>query len=524
MSNRTRSAVAAAPLRPDNFFDQSARIFAILELMADATLIYPHQLVTPQNNHALSRTRRVYIIEEPLLITYNPAHRQRLLTHRLSLRAYRDELRALGFDVSYLGIGELPDTAAVWKRLRSDGIDTIHVADTTDTYLERELGKAAASHGILRRWSESPIFMLSREEAMHRYLDSGRHMARFYRRLRLDRGLLVDEHGNPDGGQWSFDADNRKKLPKNLVLPVDIDSDSLCESMRESEISEATDWLSEVSAELYGETRLWVPCTREGAEAFFQCFLKDRFERFGPYEDALTLKHKRVFHSTLSPLLNTGLLTPAYVLDSAIEYAARSEVPLQSLEGFVRQILGWREFMRAAYETDGSQMRRSNYFGHTRQLPDSFWHGTTGLPPVDHAIRVALEYGYTHHIDRLMVLGNVMLLLQTHPDSVYRWFMAMYIDAYDWVMVPNVYGMSQFADGGLFATKPYISGSNYVRKMSDYPRGEWEESWTALYWHFIETHRDVFTTHHRLSMMPRMLDRMSSEKRRRYEQRAREWL
>jgi deoxyribodipyrimidine photolyase-related protein len=212
-------------------------------------------------------------------------------------------------------------------------------------------------------------------------------------------------------------------------------------------------------------------------------------------------------------LLNIGLLTPQYVLDKAISYANEHNVPMNSLEGFVRQILGWREFIRASYEVDGNKMRQQNFFKHTRSLPAAYWDGTTGLAPVDHAINNALQYGYNHHIERLMVMGNVMLLSQIDPHDVYRWFMGMYIDAYDWVMVPNVYGMSQFADGGSFATKPYISGANYIKKMSDYKTGDWEQTWTALYWNFINTHLDVFKSNHRMSMMPRLLEKMDPDTR-----------
>jgi deoxyribodipyrimidine photolyase-related protein len=161
-------------------------------------------------------------------------------------------------------------------------------------------------------------------------------------------------------------------------------------------------------------------------------------------------------------------------------------------------------------------MRTKNFWNHSRPLPKSFWNATTGVLPLDNAIEKALTYGYNHHIERLMVLGNFMLLTKTNPDHVYRWFMAMYVDAYDWVMVPNVYGMSQFADGGIFATKPYISGSSYLKKMSDYPAGDWEELWTALYWNFVDINKDFFATNHRLSMMPRLLDKMDIKKREAY--------
>ncbi|NBC30142.1 MAG: deoxyribodipyrimidine photolyase, partial [Spirochaetes bacterium] len=207
-----------------------------------------------------------------------------------------------------------------------------------------------------------------------------------------------------------------------------------------------------------------------------------------------------------------------------LEYGTNHNVALNSLEGFVRQILGWREFIRAAYECDGRVMRNGNFWEHDRTLPEHFWRATTGIAPVDHVISTALAHGYTHHIERLMVMGNFMLLSRLHPTEVYRWFMGMYVDAYDWVMVPNVYGMSQFADGGSFATKPYISGANYLKKMSDFPRGDWEATWTALYWSFIATHNDFFRSNHRLAMMPRLLDRMKEATRSAHLERAREFL
>ena len=283
-------------------------------------------------------------------------------------------------------------------------------------------------------------------------------------------------------------------------------------------------WLAALPGEHYGEAAVWTPYTRAGAKEYLELFLKERFALFGPYEDAIHTSHCRLFHSTLSPLLNIGLLDPCEVIDTAISYATKHDVPLPSLEGFVRQILGWREFIRAAYEVDGRVMRSKNFFTHTRPLAKGMWDGSTGIVPIDTAVRGALKFGYTHHIERLMVLGNFMLLSKTDPNDVYRWFMAMYVDAYDWVMVPNVYGMSQFADGGLFATKPYISGSNYLKKMSNYGSGSWEEVWTALYWNFIADHQSFFLKNHRLSMMPRLLIKMDTEKRITYLKRAADYL
>lgn len=478
----------------------------------DATIIYPHQLF--KDSPAVTAGRPVYLVEEPLLLTHNPIHKQKLMLHKLSMDAYERELTSAGHDVTRLTIADHSKTSDVFATLTQAGITTMHIVDTTDHYLER----AIRDCGIERVWYDSPLFILAKDDACQRFTASKKFMASFYKQLRKDKNVLIDNDGEPTGGKWSFDEDNRKKIPKGTELPEDL------RKFGNTETSAAADWAEHVNAETYGEAGCWLPYTHSGAEEYLQDFLTTRFEHFGPYEDAFTTRGTRLWHSTISPLLNIGLLTPQYVLDEAISYAQEHDVPMNSLEGFVRQILGWREFIRASYEVDGTKMRSTNFFNHTRSLPNSYWDGSTTIDPVDDAIKTALQYGYNHHIERLMVMGNVMLLSQIKPDDVYRWFMGMYIDAYDWVMVPNVYGMSQFADGGSFATKPYISGANYIKKMSDYPTGDWEELWTALYWNFINTHHKTFSSNYRMSMMPRMLKKMDEEKRAEHFRIAKEYL
>jgi deoxyribodipyrimidine photolyase-related protein len=472
--------------------------------MLEATVIYPHQLFP--EHPALKPGRRVYLVEEQLLLTYNPIHIQKLILHKLTLDAYQEYLISAGYSVTRLTLAEYQNAQAIFVKLQTDAIATIHVVDTTDTYLEAAL----ANSNLERIWYESPLFLLPKNEAIDRYSKSKQHMARFYKQLRIDKQILITDSNEPIGGQWSFDEDNRKKIPKHTVLPIDITVKN------GAAVDEAAAWARLLNAEIYGEPGCWLPTTHTEAKAYLQNFLQERFAEFGTYEDAMHSDNVRLWHSTLSPLLNIGLLTPRYVLDTALSYAKEHKTPLNSLEGFIRQILGWREFIRASYERDGSTMRQQNFFAHIKKIPPSFWDGTTNIFPVDDVINKALQYGYNHHIERLMVLGNIMLLSQYSPHEVYRWFMGMYIDSYDWVMVPNVYGMSQFADGGSFATKPYISGSNYIKKMSHYPAGDWEELWTALYWNFISTHKEFFSTNHRLSMMPRLLEKMDSQKRNQY--------
>jgi deoxyribodipyrimidine photolyase-related protein len=212
-------------------------------------------------------------------------------------------------------------------------------------------------------------------------------------------------------------------------------------------------------------------------------------------------------------LLNTGLLDINFILDKTIVFYNKNDIPLNSCEGFIRQIIGWREFIRGIYTVKGSEERTKNFWGFKRKIPKSFYDASTGILPVDDSIRKILKTGYAHHIERLMILGNFMLLCEFDPDEVYRWFMEMFIDSYDWVMVPNVYGMSQFADGGLMSTKPYISGSSYILKMSNYKKGEWSGIWDSLFWNFIDNHRDFFDKNPRMRMLVRNFDKMDIGKR-----------
>jgi deoxyribodipyrimidine photolyase-related protein len=249
------------------------------------------------------------------------------------------------------------------------------------------------------------------------------------------------------------------------------------------------------------------PVTRKQAFESFHLFLEQRLTNFGAYEDAIVKSESTLFHSVITPYLNIGLITPDEVIKGILDFSSNNSVPLNSLEGFVRQVIGWREFMRGIYVADGVKQRNSNFWNYDKPMPKSFYDGTTGLEPLDDTIKKCLKTGYAHHIERLMILGNLMLLIGIKPNSTYKWFMEMFIDSYDWVMVPNVYGMSQFSDGGLLATKPYISGSNYILKMSDYKKGDWCGIWDSLYWSFVNRNREFFKKNPRMNMMVAMYDK-----------------
>jgi deoxyribodipyrimidine photolyase-related protein len=340
-------------------------------------------------------------------------------------------------------------------------------------------------------------------------------MASFYRWQRQRLDLLVDEKDEPVGGRWSFDEENRKKLPKQVdVPPLDWPTPTeYVEAVRRV----VAERFADHPGQLPGEGRFWLPTTRRQALAWLRQFFDRRFERFGPYEDALSNRDDVLFHGVLSPMMNLGLITPQEIIDRAVDTAEQQAIPLNSLEGFVRQIVGWREFIRGVYRRYDEKQQTTNFWKHERKLKPCWYDATTGLRPLDDAIDKARRLGWTHHIERLMVLSNLMNLCEVLPGEAHRWFMEMFVDSSDWVMGPNVYGMGLMSDGGVFATKPYICGSNYLCKMSDgYKKSEdWCETVDGLYWRFIDKHRDFFAGNARLSMMLGTLDRMDDDRKHR---------
>lgn len=474
----------------------------------DITLVFPHQLFA--DHPALHMGRAVALIEDPLLFGTDPqwpiqVHRQRLLLHRASMTAYAETLRAQGYTVFYRRHHQASNTEEHLQALRASGFVSFYLADPVDDLLEKRLRQFVARSGGDLRILDSPM-LLTPASMVEEHFAGGRKpfMAKFYEHQRRRMGLLLDDNGGPLGGQWSFDADNRKKLPKGISVPSEP-----CHH-GDAEIDQARIELETETLPFIGNWDFFsYPIRHDDADRWLQIFLDQRFRDFGAYEDAISTQHRVMWHSVLTPMLNVGLLTPQQVIDRTLERAADGDIPLNSLEGFIRQIVGWREFMAVMYRRHGVAMRKSNFWEfEDRPIPDAFYTGATGLPPVDDAIHHALAHGYCHHIERLMLLGNIMLLCGFHPQRVYQWFMELFVDAYDWVMVPNVFGMSQFADGGLFTTKPYLSGSNYVRKMSDYKKGPWCDVWDGLFWSFIKRHEDFFRKQYRLAMMARNLDRM----------------
>jgi deoxyribodipyrimidine photolyase-related protein len=482
------------------------------ETVPSATLLLPNQLFADHPG-LVGSPAKVVLFEDPLFFgdPQYPAkmHKQKLWLHRASMARYHQDLVARGLDATVFTYdGRAGACLRLFQNLAAQGIRQVSMTEPVDFIAERRLRDAAGQTDITLDILPTPGFLNT--PADNRAWASGRKrwfMAEFYKsqRRRLDILMQGDQ---PKGGQWSFDEDNRKKVPKALLnsLPW-IDwplQDDIDETARRTVLCDFPDAVGDIET-------LYYPTSHSAAAAWLTQFLERRFEQFGLYEDAILEGENWLWHGVLTPALNIGLLTPRQVLDAALETADRMEIPLNSVEGFVRQIIGWREFMRATYEDLGVAMRTTNHWNHHRPMPSAFYDGTTGIDPLDDSIRRVLKTGYCHHIERLMVIGGFMFLCEIDPDEIYRWFMEMFVDSYDWVMVPNVYAMSQHADGGLITTKPYFSGSNYIRKMSHWGKGPWADIWDGLYWRFIFKHSDALSRNPRWAMMCRTGARMAPD-------------
>lgn len=454
-----------------------------------AFVIYPHQLYEPLQIY-FSDSDYIFLAEEYLYFRQYNFHPLKIKFHTESMKAYESELeeyllkQKINARIVYIKSKELDTTEKLISILKDEyKVSSITTFDPTDDYLKTHTKKECDKLDVKLEYLSSPNFIFTESEIKNFFSPdkNGKQkffMNSFYIFARKKLNILIED-GEPIGGKWSHDAENRKKIPRGESVPSEDDFK-------------------------WGNTR-------DGAEKVLEIFLKDRFFNFGDYEDAIVSDKNFLYHSTISPYLNVGLLDPKNVVEKVLDYYKKNQetVKLATVEGFVRQIIGWREYMRAVYILKGVEIRNKNFFTNGKKsenkLPYTFWTEETGNLVVDATIKKTIKYAYNHHIERLMILGNYMLLKEYNTDDVYKWFMEMYIDAYDWVMVPNVYSMSQYADGGLITTKPYVSGSAYILKMSDYKKdGTWDREWDELYWNFIYKNREIFKNNFRMSMMVNM--------------------
>ena len=474
----------------------------------DISIIFPNQIF--ENSKLLDESSKIFLIEEYLFFNQFNFHKQKILFHRMTMKSYEKFLKKKKLDVVYIDSTENISDIREFIRNLDKKIQSIKIYDPVDNWLSRRINDSCEEKNIKIENYNNPLFINNNEdlETFFRSDKKKFFQTSFYKkqRVKLDIMMIGDK---PEGGKWTYDDQNREKYPKNKI-PPEIDYPK-----KDDNYNEALNYLNNNYKNNYGliDDENIYPYNFQLAKKWLDDFFITRFYEFGPYEDAVVKEKSILNHSVLSPLLNTGLINPKELIKRTINYHYENKIPINSTEGFIRQIIGWREFIRGVYVCKGTEERNKNFWNFSRKIPSSFYSASTGIDPIDDTINKINKSGYANHIERLMIIGNFMLLCEFDPNEVYRWFMELFIDSYDWVMVPNVYGMSQFGDGGLMSTKPYISGSSYILKMSNYKRGDWCIIWDSLFWNFIDKQREFFLTNPRMRMLVSSFDRMDIEKK-----------
>ena len=474
----------------------------------DISIIFPNQIF--EKSKLLDESTKIYLIEEYLFFNQFKFHKQKILFHRMTMKSYERFLQKNSFDIKYIDSTEkFSDIRSFIENLDSN-IKSIKIYDPIDNWLSKRIIDTCKLKNINVEVYDNPLF-INKNEDLSSFFRSDKKkffQTSFYKqqRLKLDVMMIGDK---PEGGKWTYDDQNREKYPKGKIPPT------ITYPEKNKIYSEAFNYVNDNFNNNYGKINeeIIYPYNFKLAKEWLNAFLKTRFEEFGPYEDAVVKERSILNHSVLSPLINIGLINPKHLVKSILNYYYQHNIRINSCEGFIRQIIGWREFIRGVYICKGTEERNKNFWNFKKKIPKSFYDGTTGIEPVDDTIKKINKSAYANHIERLMIVGNFMLLCEFDPDEVYKWFMELFIDSYDWVMVPNVYGMSQFGDGGLMSTKPYISGSSYILKMSNYKKGEWCSIWDSLFWNFIDKQREFFKTNPRMRMLVSSYDRMNIEKK-----------
>ena len=478
-------------------------------------LILPDDLTT--NNKVLSAIN----VTDPLLL-YEPCdsfyqlkhHKHKLVLLISGLRHWKIELEKKFKNIIHIKITKdksedlMHQLEIIHTKIK---FNVLHVSQPSDHGTLTQLMFFGSTHNVELKIYPDTKFIDSIDGFSEWSKDKKSIVQEYYYRWLRKKYNLLMEGNKPLGDKWNFDKENQKSISKLKETPkerVKIKTDEITIST----MVDVENCFSDSIGDL--ESFNWA-VTHKEARKQLKIFLNSYFRLFGDFEDAIDKSNNTLFHSLLSPYINSGLLNPMECIVDAISYYKnkKNKIPINALEGFVRQILGWREFIRGVYWINMPQYKEMNYWSHKNRLNDNWYTGKTGIPILDDAIKESASTGYTHHINRLMIISNLMNLSNINPNEIYRWFMEMYVDSADWVMVPNVYGMGTYADGGIFSTKPYICGSSYMLRMSNYKKGEWCDAVDGLYWRFIENNRDFFSSNPRLGLMIRSLDKMNSERK-----------
>ncbi len=460
----------------------------------------------------------VVMAELAVEATYVPHHKKKIAFLFSAMRHFAEELRGLGWTVDYQKLAEGGFTDAVARAVAEHKPASIVVTEPGEWRVRAEMEGWSARFGLPVFILDDDRFMCSRREFTAWAL--GRKQLRmeyFYREMRKKTGLLMDGNA-PVGGAWNFDKENRKPASGSLLMP---------QPLRVEPDPTTQDVLALVEKRFpdhFGRlTPFWFAVTRAEAERALDHFVAHALPHFGDYQDAMLEGERFLYHSVLSIYLNAGLLD-ALAICRKVEAAYQAgRVPLNAAEGYIRQIIGWREYVRGIYWLKMPGYVEMNHFGHTRPVPEFYWTGETDMACLRAAVTQTLDEAYAHHIQRLMVTGNFALLAGVSPQALHAWYLIVYADAYEWVELPNTLGMSQFGDGGLLASKPYVSSGAYINRMSNHCRScRYDVSeatakdacpFNALYWDFLARNRRTLEGNPRMAQMYRTYDRMSDEKR-----------
>ena len=451
--------------------------------------------------------------------TYVRHHKKKIAFLFSAMRHFAKELHALGWTVDYVKLGAPANRGSFTGQL-ADAI----AEHRPERLLVTEAGEWRVSQ-MMEGWQAQfsiPVDILPDDRflcspAAFKNWASGRKQLRmeyFYRDMRRQTGLLMDGD-QPVGGKWNFDAENRKAANVDLFLPQPkaCPPDTITQEVLALVEARFSNHFGDLAP-------FWFAVTRANAEAAFTTFVDQALPHFGDYQDAMLTGEPFLYHSVISQYLNCGLLDPLLICKQ-VEAAYRAgKAPLNAAEGFIRQIVGWREYVRGIYWLKMPGYERSNFFGHTRALPDFYWTAETDMTCVKAAVTQTKEQAYAHHIQRLMLTGNFAMLAGIDPHALHQWYLSVYADAYEWVELPNTVGMSQFADGGLLASKPYAASGAYINRMSNYCRscsfdvkqrtGSKACPFNALYWDFIARNRDKIGHNPRMAQMVRIYDKFTA--------------
>ncbi len=458
------------------------------------------------------RTAVVLMIESKARSQRVRYHKKKLVLIFSAMRHFARDLQARGWRVDYHHLPDTPDFLdGLQRHVARHSPDEILIEAPNDWPMTEVVSGLQKTLPI--RMRPTRHFISSRED-FRRWAGRSRRllMELHYRRLRKETGYLMRD-GEPEGGQWNYDAENRRTHRdwQRLDRPRPTRRPSAPPDGLTREVMAMVD---EHFPDNPGDTAgFWLPVDRPGALEWLDAFVRERLPHFGAFEDLMVQGEPTHYHSVLSPLLNLGLLSPRECVEAAIDAYRRGAAPLNSVEGFVRQIIGWREFINGVYWLKMPEYKKSNHLGAERPLPSWFYTGETEMNCLHQALRQVIDLGYNHHIQRLMVLGNFFLIAGTKPQEAERWFLEMYVDAYDWVMAANVLGMILYADGGYMATKPYAAAASYINKMSDYCRhcrfqptvrhGPDACPYNFLFWDFFDRNADALRDNARVNVLIR---------------------